>query len=94
MIANSFLTGVANYTNSKIAKVVLNDTVEITNFVIKEVIDATVGLQYIVPASSVSLVTKIDLRDNVNNVISTNNVYVPITSDTLMLQTILVKEAS
>ncbi|MOA63268.1 hypothetical protein D3C78_1889400 [compost metagenome] len=51
-------------------------------------------MQYIVPAADVSLVTKIDLKDAANNVISTNNVYVPIASDTLLLQTVLIKEVS
>ncbi|WP_410769570.1 ketopantoate hydroxymethyltransferase [Fontibacillus sp. BL9] len=92
MIASSFLNGVANYTNGKIAKVVLNDSIEITNFTIKEVTESTVGMQYIVPASLVSLITKIDLKDALNNLVSTNNVYVPIASDTLLLQTITVKE--
>ncbi|MEK5480297.1 ketopantoate hydroxymethyltransferase [Paenibacillus sp. FSL R5-0407] len=92
MIASSFLNGVANYTHGRIAKVVLNDLIEITNFAIKEVTESTVGMQYIVPAALVSLVTKIDLKDSSNNLISTNNVYVPIASDTLLLQTILIKE--
>ncbi|MDN4069276.1 ketopantoate hydroxymethyltransferase [Paenibacillus vini] len=92
MIASSFLNGVANYTHGRIAKVVLNDSIEIANFTIKEVTESTVGMQYIVPAALVSLVTKIDLKDSNNNLISTNNVYVPIASDTLLLQTILIKE--
>lgn len=94
MIASTFLADVAQYTNGRIAKVVLNDTVEITNFSIKEVTESQIGMQYIVPAASVSLVTKIDLKDKDNKVISSNNVYVPIASDTLLLQTISVKEAN
>lgn len=94
MIASTFLADVAQYTNGRIAKVVLNDTVEITKFTIKEVTGSQLGMQYVVPAASVSLVTKIDLRDKDNKVISTNNVYVPIASDTLLLQTINVKEVS
>ena len=94
MITSTFLGDLANYTNGKIAKVVLNDTIEITDFTIKEVTASTIGMQYIVQAADVSLVTKIDLKDNSNNVISTNNVYVPIASDTLLLQTVLIKEAS
>lgn len=92
MIVNSFLNDVARFVDSNIAKVVLNDTVEITNFTVKEVTGSTVGMQYIVPAAEVSLVTKIDLRDANNNVKTTNNVYVPITTDTLLLQTVHVKE--
>lgn len=92
MIVNSFLNDVARFVDTNIAKVVLNDTVEITNFTVKEVTGSTVGMQYIVPAADVSLVTKIDLRDANNNIKTTNNVYVPITTDTLLLQTVHVKE--
>lgn len=92
MIVNSFLNDVARFVDANISKVVLNDTVEITNFTVKEVTGSTVGMQYIVSAADVSLVTKIDLRDANNNVKTTNNVYVPITTDTLLLQTVHVKE--
>lgn len=92
MIVNSFLNDVARFVDANISKVVLNDTVEITNFTVKEVTGPTVGMQYIVPAADVSLVTKIDLKDANNNIKTTNNVYVPITTDTLLLQTVHVKE--
>lgn len=94
MIAGTYLSGIANYTNGRIAKVVLNDSVEITNFMFKEVSDSTIGMQYFVPAATVSTVYKIDLKDSNNKVISTNNVYVPLASDTILLQTIQVKEVS
>lgn len=92
MIVNSFLNDVARFVDANITKVVLNDTIEVTDFVIKEVTGSTVGMQYIVTADDVSLVTKIDLRDADDNIKTTNNVYVPITTDTLLLQTVHVKE--
>ena len=94
MIVSTFLNEVAEYTDSKIAKVVLNDVYEITTFQVKEVTDTTVGMQYIVPSSAISLITKIDLKTATDQLISTNNVYVPIASDTLLLQTIYVREVS
>jgi len=42
----------------------------------------------------VSLVTKIELKSVQNEVITSNDVNVPISSDTLMLQTITVKEVT
>lgn len=93
MIDKTFLGDVATYTSDRIAKVILNDSVEIKDFAIKEVTESTVGMQYIVPVSLVSLVTKIDIKDGANKLITSNNVYVPISSDTLMLQTIEVREA-
>lgn len=94
MMISSFLTEIANYTNGKIAKVVLNGKEEITSFTLKRVNKSTIEMQYIVPATLVSTINKIELKDSSNNVISTNNVYVPITSDTLLLQNIRVKEVS
>ncbi|AZK48504.1 ketopantoate hydroxymethyltransferase [Paenibacillus lentus] len=89
---SSFLNDVARFVDANISKVVLNDTVEITDFTVKEVTESTVGMQYLVPAADVSLVTKIDLKDANNNVKSTNSLYVPITTDTLLLHTVQVKE--
>ncbi|WP_110933991.1 ketopantoate hydroxymethyltransferase [Paenibacillus bouchesdurhonensis] len=89
---SSFLNDVARFVDANISKVVLNDTVEITSFSVKEVTGSTVGMQYIVPAADVSLVTKIELKDANNNIKTTNNVYVPITTDTLLLHTVQAKE--
>lgn len=94
MIASTLLSEVADLVDSKIAKVVLNGTYEIDTFEVKSVTGATVGMQYIVPASAVPVVTKIELKNSVNQVISSNDVYVPITSDTLILQTVEVKEGA
>lgn len=94
MIERDFLTEIAEYTENKIAKVVLNDSWEITDFLVKEMTDTKVGMQYLIPAAQISLVTKIALVDQNGLAISTNEVYIPIASDTLLLQTIQVKEAS
>lgn len=92
MITASIIHEVAEYVNGRIAKVVLNGSYEITSFEVKEATDGTVALNYIVPAADVPLITSIELADASGAVISSNNVNVPIASDTLMLQTIEVKE--
>lgn len=94
MITQQFLNDVAGYVDSRVAKVVLNGSYEITQFEIKQVTDNTLAIKYIIPAAEVSLVTLIELQDAAGNVITTNNVNVPITSDTLMLQTISVEEVT
>lgn len=94
MIDTQFLHDVAEYVDSRIAKVVLNNSYEITNFQVKAVTDSTVALNYVVPAADISLITQIDLKDQSNNVISSDPVHVPVPSDTLMLQTIEVKEVT
>lgn len=93
MISSKFLTEIADYTEAKIAKVILNDTVEITDFTLKQVTESTIGMQYLIPSSQISLVTKIVLADASGQAISTNEVNVPIASDTLLLHTIQVKGA-
>lgn len=92
MITPTFLQDVATYVDSKIAKIVLNDVYEVTQFSTRTVAGGKVSLQYLVPFGSVVEVVKIELRDVAGNVLSSNAVYVPVTTDTLISQTIEVKE--
>lgn len=94
MIQSQFLHDVADYVDSRIAKVVLNGSFTITDFDQRDVTDSTVALNYIVPAASISLITQIDLKDQNDILISSDAVNVPVPSDTLMLQTIEVKEVT
>lgn len=94
MITAQFLNKTANFINSEVAKVVINGTYEITNFDVKQVTGNTLALNYLVPVADVSLITEIELKDDQNNVISSNNVYVPITTDHMMIQAIEVKEGT
>jgi len=92
MIDTAFLQDVARYVDGRVAKVVLNGTYAITDFEVKEVTGSVLALKYLVPAAEVSLITTIELRDAADNVISTNNVNIPITADHLMIQSLTVKE--
>jgi len=94
MIAESFLNEVANFVDYRIAKVVLNGVYEITKFEQKAVTDSTVALNYIIPASQVSLVTLIEVKGPDNNLVSSKPVNLPITSDTLMLETFEIEEVT
>lgn len=94
MIASTLLSEIAELADNKITKVVLNDTYEITDFEVKSVSGSTVGMQYIVPVAAVPVVNKIELKNSADQLVSSNDVYVPITSDTLILQTIEVKEGA
>lgn len=92
MIVTSFLTDVANYTNGRITKVVLNEIHEITPFEVKEIVGSTVYLEYLIPSGLLSVITLIELRDASDTVISSNIVNVPVTSDVLIKQRIEIKE--
>ena len=92
MIASEFLHELANFTDAKIAKVVLNNSHEITSFTFKQVDDNIVALTYMIPGDLVSSVELIELRDNAEQIISSHSVYIPITADTIINQTLTVKE--
>ncbi|AFL99536.1 hypothetical protein Desde_1104 [Desulfitobacterium dehalogenans ATCC 51507] len=92
MIPITFLEDVADYVDGRITKVVLNGYYEITDFDVKQVREGIINMEYKVHNGAVPLITLIELRDSSNNVISSNNVYVPITTDTIITQTIRVKE--
>lgn len=94
MISTQFLEDIAKYVDSRIAKVVINGTYEITQFEVKQVTDSTLAIRYIVPASEVSVITMIELKDEDGNVISSNSVNIPITADQVMIQAIEVKEVA
>lgn len=94
MINTEFLEDIAKYVDSRIAKVVINGTYEITQFEVKQVTDSTLAMRYIVPASDVSVITMIELKDEDGNVISSNSVNIPITADQVMIQAIEVKEVA
>lgn len=94
MIASQFLNEIAEYVDERVAKVVLNGSYEIADFEAKAVTDNTLALRYIIPASEVSLVTKIELKSAEGELVTSNDVHLPITSDTLMLQTIVTKEVT
>lgn len=93
MINTQLLVDIANSIEQRAAKVVLNGNYEITSFDVKQVDGSTVVLNYFVLAADVSLITLVELKDSANEILSSNPVNVPLASDTMILQTILVKEA-
>ncbi|MEI7027912.1 ketopantoate hydroxymethyltransferase [Paenibacillus sp. y28] len=93
MITSTYLAELAGYTDQRIAKVLLNDSYEISDFSVKQQTGSTVDLEYLIPNGSVSEVTKIELRGASGDVISSSAVYVPITSDTIIRQILTVREA-
>lgn len=92
MITSTFKQEVAEFIDSKITKVVLNSgAYEITDFIVKSASDGVLSLNYFIPEGTVDTVTRIELK-NAAGTVSDNNVNLPIASDTLMIQTIFVKE--
>lgn len=94
MIESTLLAELANHVNTRIAKVVLNKTYEITEFTVKQVSKSVVNLEYMIPLGSVDSVSLIELRAADGTVLSSNDVYIPLTSDTIIKQPITVKEVA
>jgi len=92
MITQSYLNELAAYTNNKITKVVLNGTVELSDFWIKEVDDSVVELEVIVYQGVVETVTLIEIKSVADEVIASKSVVLPIVEDTIIRQVITVKE--
>lgn len=93
MIVQNYLNELAQYTDEKVAKVVLNGGVyEITTFQVKQITDSTLLMEYMVPVGAVNEITLIELKSASGAVVSSNNVYIPVTSDTIIKHTITVKE--
>ncbi|WP_068773464.1 ketopantoate hydroxymethyltransferase [Paenibacillus sp. FJAT-26967] len=92
MIEPAYLNELAEHTSAKVTKIVLNGTYEIEQLRVKTVSGGMLSLEYLVPFGSVDAVQTIEVEDSLHNKVSTNQVYVPITSDTIMRQTITIKE--
>lgn len=92
MITDRFLGSVAEFINTNVSKVVLNQTHEITDFSIKSVQDNVLTIEYMVFAADVNLINQIQLWDGSGALVSENQVYVPVPSDTIIRQTITVSE--
>lgn len=92
MINQTLLNELAQHVNGRVAKVVLNQSVEITDFLIKEVSSSVVMIEYMIPAGVAESVSLIELRAADGSILTSNAVYIPLTSDTIIKQPITVKE--
>lgn len=93
MIQASYLTEIAQYTNSRIAKVTLNGQYNIEKFTIKQVEAQLVELEYLIPSADISSVTLLELRSSKNEIISSSEVFIPVAADTVVKQYVEVKGA-
>lgn len=94
MIPASFQNEIASFVESKIEKVQINGTYDITDFTVKSVVGNKVNMVYMIPFGAVGEVHKMALLKANNEVISSNDVYLPITSDTNITHTFTVLEVS
>lgn len=92
-IQQAMLNKLATFSATEIAKVRINGTHIITDFEVKSASANVVTVQYNVRTESgITNVTRIELLDSANNVLTLSNVYIPLVLGVNLKHTILVKE--
>ena len=92
-IKQEMLNNIAEFTSSDIAKVRVNESLIITDFTIKESNLNIVTIEYqIALESGITEVTKVELLDVADNILTESLVYVPILESIILKHTIQIKE--
>ena len=92
-IKQEMLNSIAEFTSSDIAKVRVNESLIIADFTIKESTQNIVTIEYqIALESGITEITKVELLDVVDNVLTASLVYVPILESIILKHTIQIKE--
>lgn len=92
-IQQALLNKLATFTAAEIAKVRINNSYIVTDFEVKSASANVATIQYyVMPESGITNVTRIELLDSANNVLTRSNVYIPLVLGVNLKHTILVKE--
>ena len=91
-VQNALLTDTANYVAGDIASVLINDSIKITEFRVKQASENVVSVEYSVTPEMTSIVTNIKLLKADNSVLTQSSVYVPVTQPIVSKHIITVKE--
>ena len=91
-IKDSLIEDTANFVLSDIHSVLINDTVEITDFRVSAVVHNVVTLEYQVTPAMCSEIENIKLRKEDGTVLTESQVYVPVTANVLSKHNIKIKE--
>ena len=90
-IQTTLLEGVANFVSGDVASAQVNGSISITELT-KQVTGNTLTVTYTVAESQATEITSIALLDADNNVLTSSEVYVPVTGNTVLTHTIPVAE--
>lgn len=90
-IQSALLTGVANFVSADVATARINGSVSISDLE-KEISGSTLTITYKVPQEQATEITKVELLDANNNVLTSSAVYIPVTTSTILKHTIPVSE--
>lgn len=92
-IENTLLTGTATYISDNVISVRLNGSIIITE-ITKSLSESVLTISYTVSPDVVTVVTQIELLDQESNVLTSADVYVPVTDPVLFEHTITVREGA
>ena len=93
-IEQALLNDTADFVASDIASVLLNDTITVSEFRLKQVTDNVVTVEYTVTPEMTNLITNIKLMRVDDTVLTQAAVYVPVTQTVISKHTITVKEGA
>ena len=93
-IQTSLLNDTANFVASDIHSVLINNSIEITEFNVKEAEDNVVSVKYTITPDMTTLVTDVKLRRADGAVVTQASVYVPVTDTVISKHLITVKEGA
>lgn len=92
-IQQALLNDTASFVASDIAKVLINDTIEVSQFKLKQSSDNVVTVEYSVSPEMTRLITNIKLMRADGTVLTQSAVYVPVSQAVISKHIISVKEA-
>lgn len=81
-VQRTLLNDLRNTTLNKISYAKINETIKITEFLKKEILDNKIVIEYVVYKENIpEAVTKVDLFDSNNNLLTSIKMYVPVIED-------------
>lgn len=92
-VTQTLLNNLATYT-ANVKKVVLNDTIEITNFEQKEAVESQVFIEYAIKKDLLprGTITNIKIVNESEEIIGESDVYIPVATDTVINHVLTIKE--
>lgn len=92
-IQTTYLDELATYTNAQVTKIKINDSITITSFDLKHVVDNKFEIKFTVLQSDTTIITNIKMLKTDNTVICSRDVNIPIPLDEVVLrETITISE--
>lgn len=92
-LTDTLINAVAGFVSSDVAKARINSSSVITTLT-KSTSSGVLTVQYVVPSGTVNTITKVELLDSSNNVLTSSTVYIPAASAVEMKHRIITQEGA